>query len=480
MTQTWALIVDAYRELNSRKLFWVTIALSLVCAAALGSVGIDEKGVSVLAWRLPFEVFNTNFVPRSAFYKSLFEAVGFNFWLSWAAMILAMISTASIIPDFVSSGSIELLLSKPISRLRLFLSKYLVGVAFVGLQVAIFCTAAFLIVGARGGGWVWPFFWAAPLAMLFFSYLFCISAIIGLLTRSSIAAVIVAGLFWMGIAGVSNTENILLTFRTQYGLARQVSQADLDGRREQIETLEKLVGESPTPAPAAADQADQAKGDGGGTDTGGAAPGAGAGGARSGDAVGPVDPASGKSPAGPGAEGGAAEGPVATAQPGKTGQGSGGAAAGQTPWATVQQLISESLAPKAQRGSQEELLAKLRRDLADKLTKHEEIELMARNLTWYHNLAYSVKTFLPKTGETMLVLRHKLLDEEETEALVGANQRRSRPISVNGTMVSMKTLSTEVDKVLRERSLTWVIGTSLAFEAVVLGAACIVFIRRDF
>jgi hypothetical protein len=38
----------------------------------------------------------------------------------------------------------------------------------------------------------------------------------------------------------------------------------------------------------------------------------------------------------------------------------------------------------------------------------------------------------------------------------------------------------EVQEQIKDRPVWWVVGTSLAFEAVVLGIACWVFCRRDF
>ncbi len=42
MIQTWAIIVDAYRELNSRKLFWISMGLSLLVVAVLKQVSLDS------------------------------------------------------------------------------------------------------------------------------------------------------------------------------------------------------------------------------------------------------------------------------------------------------------------------------------------------------------------------------------------------------------------------------------------------------
>ena len=39
LTQTLALLLDAYRELNAKKLFWITMILSGVIVLAFAAVG---------------------------------------------------------------------------------------------------------------------------------------------------------------------------------------------------------------------------------------------------------------------------------------------------------------------------------------------------------------------------------------------------------------------------------------------------------
>ena len=42
--QTRALFIDAYRELNAKKLFWITMALNLMAVVIFASLGINAKG----------------------------------------------------------------------------------------------------------------------------------------------------------------------------------------------------------------------------------------------------------------------------------------------------------------------------------------------------------------------------------------------------------------------------------------------------
>jgi ABC-type transport system involved in multi-copper enzyme maturation permease subunit len=235
LRQTGALFLDAYRELNARKLFWVVLALSAICVLAFAAVGINENGLVLLWWQLPVPMVSQLFPSKALFYKFLFFELGFKFWLTWAATILALISTASLIPDFVAGGSVDMLLAKPVSRARLFVTKYLTGLLFAALQVTVFSVAAFLVIGLRGGEWILSLFLAIPLVVLFFSYLFAVSALVGLLTRSTIAALIGVMVFWFVIFIANATESGLLSERIKYDQAVLILSSDREMQRAELE-----------------------------------------------------------------------------------------------------------------------------------------------------------------------------------------------------------------------------------------------------
>jgi hypothetical protein len=206
--QTVALFLDAYRDLNSRKLFWLSLIISGLVVAIVGVLGINERGVTIFGATLEIAFFNTTFISPEVFYKLLFSNLGIKMWLSWLATILALVSTASMIPDLVAGGSIDMMLSKPISRTRLFLTRWSTGLLFVGIQSAVFVVACFLIIGIRGGAWEPSLFLAIPVLVIFFSYLFCVCALVGLLTRSTIASLIITLIFWMVVFGLQWAESI--------------------------------------------------------------------------------------------------------------------------------------------------------------------------------------------------------------------------------------------------------------------------------
>ena len=100
MTQTLAIFLDAYRELNSRKLFWITLILSVVVVVSFALVGINEEGLRLIVWDVPFPL-NTTLMSAETFYKTMYVTLGIQIWLAWVATILALVSTASIFPDLI-------------------------------------------------------------------------------------------------------------------------------------------------------------------------------------------------------------------------------------------------------------------------------------------------------------------------------------------------------------------------------------------
>lgn len=228
MTQTFALLLDTYRELNSKRLFWISLAISGLIVASFAALGVTPTGLSILFWEVEVPFFDAAQITPADFYKLLFTRFGVGFWLAWLGSILALVSTAGMIPDFVASGAVELTLSKPISRVRLFLTKYACGLLFVTLQVGVFSTASFLVIGLRGGVWEPGLFLAIPLVVLFFSYLFSVCALLGLVTRSTIASLLLTLLFWFFLFCLNAADAVVLQGREMNALRQELTQARLE------------------------------------------------------------------------------------------------------------------------------------------------------------------------------------------------------------------------------------------------------------
>lgn len=247
ITQTTAMLADAYRELNARKLFWITMGLNILVVALFAGMGINEQGPSFLHWTFDNAFYNTKTIPPELHYKALFVGYGTPIWLSWVATILALVSTAGIVPDLISGGSIETMVSKPISRVRLFLTKYTFGLLFATLQVFVFSAGIFLVIWIRGGAIEPGLFMAVPIVVAFFSFLFSFCALMGVLTRSTIAALLITLVFWFVVFLVNTADDLILAQRE--GLAVRVEDAEknLENQNANVDRRLAEIDESGEP-----------------------------------------------------------------------------------------------------------------------------------------------------------------------------------------------------------------------------------------
>ena len=227
MSQTLAIFHDAYRGLRARKMFWIVLFLSLFVVVCFACIGVNEQGLTLLVWDLGSGPTSEDLAP-AMLYKVMFVAFGIGFWLTWVAAILALISTAGLFPNFIAKGAVDLVVARPISRLRLFLTQYAAGLLFVTLQITVFSLASFLVLGLRGGAWEPGMFLAVPLVVCFFSYLYCVCVLLGVWTRSTLAALLLTLLFWGAIFIVHAAETGLLAAKTMAQYEQRSAQAEAE------------------------------------------------------------------------------------------------------------------------------------------------------------------------------------------------------------------------------------------------------------
>ncbi len=221
-----AMLLDSYRELNSKKLFWVILVISGLVVLGYASIGFDETGMSMFfgLWQVENALLTKGSFMSIVLYRSIFSTFMVGIWLAWIATILALVSTTTVFPDFVSGGAIDLVLSKPIRRVTLFFMKFVASLLFVLLQVTLFCVGVFLCMGIRLGDWEWKIFAAIPVVTLFFSYLFSVNVLFGVWTRSALAALLITMMLWTSLWSVNQSETILNLIRTQ--MIMEVEHAD--------------------------------------------------------------------------------------------------------------------------------------------------------------------------------------------------------------------------------------------------------------
>lgn len=240
MSAVLAILVDSYRELIAKKLFWFVLAISLLIVVSFGSIGFNDRGISIGYGLHTFEVEllregSPYVVP---FMDMIFASGIVGLWLGWGAIILALVSTAEIFPNFLAGGAIDLVLSKPVRRTTVFFTKYLGGLLFVLLQVAIFCVGTLLVMRWRVGEWRWGVLLAVPVIVLIFSYLYSVMVLFNVLTRSTLPSLVLTMLLWVGLFSLAFTEGVLLA------RLRIPAEADRDAYSKRVEWYEDRIEEA--------------------------------------------------------------------------------------------------------------------------------------------------------------------------------------------------------------------------------------------
>jgi hypothetical protein len=230
-------------------------------------------------------------------------------------------------------------------------------------------------MGLRGHEWIPRFFWAIPIVICFFSYLYGICVLLGVMTRSTIAALLVTIVAWGLIAVLDRSEQGLLAMHTMF--------------QSQADNLEaQLAREPPATRPAG-------------------------------------EEATGNPPASEG------------------------------------------------RGS-----------LRERVESAREV---AKWTGRFQRILYGVKTVTPKTTDTIDLLNRYVFTQEEVEQSLNPPEQQDRSprrrrqnggpgLDDEAAVAGAKTATLE----LYNRSPTWVVGSSLLFELVVVMLAGWVFVRRDY
>ncbi|MCI0450202.1 MAG: ABC transporter permease subunit [Chlorobi bacterium] len=114
------------------------------------------------------------------------------FLLSWNLIIFfSLISTASFIPSMLEKGTIDLLISKPISRPMILLSKYLGAVLFVFLSMVFLLGSIWLILSLKSAYWDFTFLLSILWLTFAFAVMYSIVVVTGLTTQSTVITILV-------------------------------------------------------------------------------------------------------------------------------------------------------------------------------------------------------------------------------------------------------------------------------------------------
>ena len=190
LTATAALVRDTFREAFARKLFWGLFGLStFLILFFLFIMKIDVVQGALATVSLFGQI-----TGRSIDVKHLVRqvhAVISSFLYTWL-MFLALFASAGLISSVFEPGRIELLLSKPVSRLHILLGRYAGNLLVVGLNACYLVLGVWLIFGWKTGVWNSAFLAVIGTTVFMFGVLLSAMVLVAVLSESGALALMVA------------------------------------------------------------------------------------------------------------------------------------------------------------------------------------------------------------------------------------------------------------------------------------------------
>jgi ABC-type transport system involved in multi-copper enzyme maturation permease subunit len=190
MTATLALIQDTFREAFARRIFWGFFG----CCTALLLFLIFIMRVDVVAGALATITIFGRTAPRSEDVQTLVQQTQsvIAMVLYFAGMALAVFASAGLVSAVFEPGRIELLLSKPVSRVHLLMGRYLGNVLVIGANIVYLVAGSWMIFGLKTQVWGVGFLISSLFTIFIFAVLLAVLVLAGVLWDSAAIGIMTA------------------------------------------------------------------------------------------------------------------------------------------------------------------------------------------------------------------------------------------------------------------------------------------------
>jgi ABC-type transport system involved in multi-copper enzyme maturation permease subunit len=125
---------------------------------------------------------------------------GFSVFLYFICTFLAIFATAHLVPRMQEKGTVDLYLARPVSRVRLLLSRYVAGLILAGSNVIYLMGSIWLIVAWKTGVMNPRFLLAGSIIFLLIAVLLAFAFLVGVVTSSTAVSIMATyGIFFFGL-----------------------------------------------------------------------------------------------------------------------------------------------------------------------------------------------------------------------------------------------------------------------------------------
>ncbi len=239
-----ALLRDAFAQVVDNLVFRIMMGLLLVLVVPAFLISVeDDRFVVLFFLDLPFEDFlrllgsvgpvasDAKYQIIDGFQGMLTASFAHNPLAPMARatiLMLCVFATAFFIPRMLEKGAADTIFSKPVSRALLMVSRYLAGLMFVSVLVVCAVGGVHLGLLLRSGYSSDAWLWLIPELIYAFAVFHAVSVFIGVLTRSSVAAILLSAMFFVGNGSVHPVWRTMHESDSSEGAAEAEEEAEGD------------------------------------------------------------------------------------------------------------------------------------------------------------------------------------------------------------------------------------------------------------
>ncbi len=196
MRTLMALIRDTLIALRRRRLFWLHLWLNVAVVLLFAGISCHGGGWSLFfgAKEMPSSWLRQG-TPWENTLHCWTLARMVRWWVAGGAVFFTLFTTAAILPETLEPGSAALILPRARRRSLVLAGRFTGSLIYFMMHTVMVVGGLWLVMGWRLGIWHHSLWFAVPLAALLFAPLQAVAMIMGVLTRSGSAALLVAILF---------------------------------------------------------------------------------------------------------------------------------------------------------------------------------------------------------------------------------------------------------------------------------------------
>ena len=213
MRALYGLFLLTARELWAKKIvLGLFVVSSLVLVAITFALNLDVVEGSLEGLRLFGEQSSTDGPPQKSPQLSLTRVVvaveaivaGAAYWIG---ILLSLFASAGLFSDLQAPGRVELLLAKPIARLRVLVGHVLGVLAAIAALVVYLMGGTWLIMSLKSGVWNPRFLLSIVIVIGMFGVMYAAILLMSVWTRSTALSLIVAyGLIFVSLVMAGSTQ----------------------------------------------------------------------------------------------------------------------------------------------------------------------------------------------------------------------------------------------------------------------------------